>query len=121
MTTTCTSLLQGWLLSWTFLVDSQSIFRNLALFSDLYSLFLLSSTGDIFNVFYLSTVIWASLVAQSVKNLPALQETQVRALGWEYPLEKEMVIHSSILAWKISRSEEPGRLQSMGSRRVGHD
>ena len=57
----------------------------------------------------------ASLVAQLVKNLPALQETQVRSLGQEDPLEKEMATHSNILAWKISWTEEPGRLQSMGS------
>ena len=63
----------------------------------------------------------ASLIAQSVKNLPAVQETQVRSLGWEDPLEKEMATHSSILAWKISWTEEPGGLQSMGSQRVGHD
>ena len=64
---------------------------------------------------------WASLVAQSVKNLPAVQETWVQSLGWEDPLEKEMATHSSILAWKISWTEEPGGLQSMGSQRVGHD
>ena len=64
---------------------------------------------------------WASLVAQTVKNLPAVQEIWVRSLGWEDPLEKEMATHSSILAWKISWTEEPGGLQSMGSRRVGHD
>ena len=63
----------------------------------------------------------ASLVAQSVKNLPAVQETQVQTLGWEDPLEKEMATHSSILAWKISWTEEPGGLQSMGLQRVGHD
>ena len=57
----------------------------------------------------------ASLVAQLVKNLPAVQETRVRSLGWEDPLEKEMATHSSILAWKISWTEEPGRLQSLGS------
>ena len=57
----------------------------------------------------------ASLVAQLVKNLPAIQETQVRSLGQEDPLEKEMATHSNILAWKISWTEEPGRLQSMGS------
>ena len=71
-----------------------------------------------------SDLIWtpgASLVAQSVKNLPAVQETHVRSLGWEDPLEKEMATHSSILAWKISWTEEPGGLQSMGSQRVGHD
>ena len=57
----------------------------------------------------------ASLVAQLVKNLPAIQETQVRSRGQEDPLEKEMATHSNILAWKISWTEEPGRLQSMGS------
>ena len=61
------------------------------------------------------------LVAQLVKNLPAAQETWVRFLGWEDPLEKEMATHSSILAWKISWTEEPGGLQSMVSQRVGHD
>jgi len=63
----------------------------------------------------------ASLVAQLVKNLPAVQETWIQSLGWEDPLEKEMVTHSSILAWKISWTEEPGGLQSMGLQRVGHD
>ena len=62
-----------------------------------------------------------SLVAQMVKHLPAVRETRVRSRGREYPLEKEMATHSSILAWKISWTEEPGRLQSMGSLRVGHD
>ena len=66
-------------------------------------------------------LIMASLVAQSVKNLPAVQETQVRSLCWEDPLEKEMATHSSILAWKISWTEEPGGLQSIGSQRVRHD
>ena len=56
-----------------------------------------------------------------VKNLPAKQERWVRSLGWKHPLEKEMAIHSSILAWKIPRTEEPGGIQSMGSRRGGHD
>ena len=63
----------------------------------------------------------ASLVAQLVKNLPAMRETCVRYLGWEDPLEKEMATHSSTLAWKIPWMEEPDRLQSMGSQRVGHD
>ena len=62
-----------------------------------------------------------SLVAQMVKHLPAMQETQVQSLGWEDPQEKEMATHSSILAWKITWLEEPGRLQSMRSLRVGHD
>ena len=56
-----------------------------------------------------------------VKNLPAMQETQVLSLGQEVLLEKEMATHSSILAWKIPWMEEPGRLQSMGSQIVGHD
>ena len=62
-----------------------------------------------------------SLVAQMVKRLPAVWETQVRSLGWEDPLEKEMATHSSTLAWKIPWTEEPGRLQSMRSQRVRHD
>ena len=63
----------------------------------------------------------AYLVAQMVKNLPAVQEAQVRSLGREDPLEKEMASHSRILAWGIPWTEEPGGLQSMGSQRVGHD
>ena len=62
-----------------------------------------------------------SLVAQMVKHLSTTRETRVRALGWDDPLEKEMVIHSSTSAWKTPWTEEPGRLQSMGSQRVGHD
>ena len=62
-----------------------------------------------------------SLVAQTVKRLPTMRETQVQSLGWEDFLEKEMATHSSILAWKIPWMVEPGRLQSMGSQRVGHD
>ena len=62
-----------------------------------------------------------SLVAQMVKRLSTMRETQVQALGWEDPLEKEMAIHSSTIAWKIPWTEEPGRLQSMGSQRVGHE
>ena len=62
-----------------------------------------------------------SEVAQSVENLSAVQKTWVQFLGWEDPLEKEMAIHSSTLIWKIPWTEEHGRLQSMGSQRVGHD
>ena len=62
-----------------------------------------------------------SLVAQTAKCLPIMRETWVRTLGWEDPLEKEMATHSSILAWRIPYTEVPGRLQSMGSQRVGHD
>ena len=60
-------------------------------------------------------------MAQLVKNLPATQETQVQSLGQEDLLEKGMATHSSILAWRITWTEEPGGLQSMGSQRVGHD
>ena len=63
----------------------------------------------------------ASLVDQTVKCLPAIQDTKVPSLGQEDPLEKEMATHSSTLAWKIPRMEEPGVLQSMGSQRVRHD
>ena len=56
-----------------------------------------------------------------VKRLSTMQETRVQSLGWEDPLEKEMAIHSSTIAWKIPWTEEPGRLQPMGSQRVGHD
>ena len=60
-------------------------------------------------------------MAQKVKRLSTMQETRVQALGWEDPLEKEMATHSSTIAWKIPWTEEPGRLQSMGSQRVGHN
>ena len=60
-------------------------------------------------------------MAQPVKNLPALRETRDRSLSREDPLEKGMATHSSFLAWRIPWTEEPGRLQSMGSQRVGHD
>ena len=70
---------------------------------------------------YLFPEIGVSLVSQLVKNLPAVQETWVQSLGWEDPLEKEMATHSSILAWKISWTEEPGELQSLGSQRVRHN
>jgi len=60
-------------------------------------------------------------MAQLIKNPLAMQETQVQSLGWEYPLEKGLATHSSILVWKIPWTEEPGRLQSMGLQRVGHN
>ena len=60
-------------------------------------------------------------MAQTVKHLPTVWETWVRSLGWENPLEKEVATYSSTLAWKIPWMEEPGKLQSMGSQRVGHD
>ena len=67
------------------------------------------------------TIALISHVAQRLKCLPGMQETRVRSLGWEDPLEKEMATHSSTLAWRIPWREEPVRLQSMGSQRVGHD
>ena len=63
----------------------------------------------------------ASLVAQMVKNPPAMRETWVQSLGWEDPLEEGMATHSSILAWRIPGMGEPGGLPSLGSHRVGHD
>ena len=60
-------------------------------------------------------------MAQMVKNLPAMQETRIQSLGGEDPLKEEMATHSSILAWRIPWTEEPGGLQSTGSQRVGHD
>ena len=69
----------------------------------------------------ISSFTGASLVAQTVKRLPAMPETPVRFLGREDPLEKEMAFHFSTLAWKIPWTEQPDRLQYMGSQRVGHD
>ena len=60
-------------------------------------------------------------MAQMVKNLPAMQETRIQSLGWEDPLEMEMATHSRIFSWRIPWTEEPGRLEYMGSQRVGHD
>ena len=78
----------------------------------------------LFLFFFLSTNVflnWASQVTQWVKNLPAMQETWSRHLGQEDPLDKEMATHSSVLAWRIPGTGEPGGLPSMGSHRVGHD
>ena len=71
--------------------------------------------------FYFWLFLQTSLVAQMVKRLPTMQKTRVRSWGQEEPLEKEMAPHSSTLVWKIPWTEEPGRLQFMGSLRVGHD
>ena len=70
---------------------------------------------------FYKTSYWTSLVAQTVEDLPAVRDTQVQSLGGEDPLEKEMATHSSILAWRIPRTEEPGGLGHMGSQRSGHD
>ena len=74
-----------------------------------------------FYFIYCYFLLLTSLVAQTVKCLPTIQETWVQSLGWEDLLEKEMAIHSSILAWEIPWTEEPGRLPSMGSQRTGHE
>ena len=84
------------------------------------------TTGPLHLLFYLPGKLFfgnahASLVAHTIKNLPAMQETQVLSLGWEDPLQKGIATHFSILAWRIPWTEEPGRLQSMGSQRVRHD
>ena len=63
----------------------------------------------------------ASLAAQMVKNLPVMQDTRIQSLGWEDPLEKEMATHSSVLAWRIPGTGEPGGLLPMGLHRVGHN
>ena len=75
----------------------------------------------LFNQFFGAQLPLTSLVAQMVKHLPTTWETQVRSLDQEGPLEKEMTTHSSLLAWKIPWTEDPGRLQSMESQRVRHD
>ena len=80
---------------------------------------MLKSTSTLY--IYVGSYIWTFLVAQMVKHLPTMRETRVQSLSWEDPLEKETATHSSTLAWKIPWTEEPGRLQSMGSQRVGHD
>ena len=68
-----------------------------------------------------NTYLITYILAQTVKNLPTVQETQVQSLGWEDPLEKGIATHSNILAWKIPLTEKPGRLQSMRSQTVGHN
>ena len=81
-----------------------------------------SKQGLLSSAYYVPGILyWASQVAQRLKHLPAMQETWVQSLGQKDPLEKEMATHSSILAWRIPWTEEPGGLQSTGSQRVGHD
>ena len=72
-------------------------------------------------LFWNSRSIWASLVAQMVETLPAMQETQVHSLGWEDPLERGIATHCSILVWRILCTEKTRGLQSVGLQRVGHD
>ena len=70
---------------------------------------------------YLNKVITQIVLVQTVRSPPAMQETRIQSLGWEEPLKEEMTTHSSILAWKIPWMEKPGRLQSQGSQKVGHN
>ena len=82
----------------------------------------LPHTGNyLHSIYIVFMTIWASLMAQMVKNPPAVQETWVQSLGWEDPLEEGIATHSSILAWRTPWTEEPGEPQSMRSQRVGHD
>ena len=85
------------------------------------NLFKIDSPLNIFLNYYLLPILGTFLVAQTVKHLPTMQDTQVRSLGQEDLLEKEMATHSSTLAWKIPWTQEPGGLQSIGSQRVRHD
>ena len=96
--------------------DVGNLFSGSSAFSKLRVLIVLLVLFLSFDVYFLT-----SLVAQTVKRLPAMWETQVRSLGWEDPLEKEKATRSSTLAWNISWMEEPGRLPSMGLQKVGHD
>ena len=81
----------------------------------------MARTTGMFSYVYLPSVyIWASLVAWTVKKLPSMQETQVQSLGREDPLEKEVVIHSNILAWRIPRQRSPAGYSPWGCKRIGH-
>ena len=102
------------------------LYRNEILLCGLFCVWLLSlkimqHSFILLHVLWLTHLRWTSLVAQMVKHLPTVWETQVQSLGQEDLLEKEMATHSSILAWKIPWMEEAGRLQSMGSQRIGHN
>ena len=97
-------------------MNTWNIFENYMLYYCIYFIYLF-----ICILLMMSFKSQTSLVAQTVKHLSTMQETWVRSLGWKDPLQKEMAIHSSTLAWKIPWTEEPGRLQPMGSQRVGHN
>ena len=99
------------------LADLKTLFHQWHPNSTFWTFNLFLVTGSFFSVY----VCKVFPVAQMVKNLPATQETRVRSLGQEYPLEKAMTVHFSILAWRIPWTEEPGGIQSMRSRRVRHD
>ena len=102
------------------------LYRSEILLCGLFCVWLLSvkimqHSFILLHVLWLTHLHWTSLVAQMVKRLPTVRETQVQSLGREDLLEKETATHSSVLAWKIPWTEEPGRLQSMGSQRVRHN
>ena len=103
--------------SFCFLVERNSCYHSLGL--SCHFLLLPTAKGGPGLIGSVEEKTGASLVAQTVKCLPAMRETWVQSLGWEDPLEKEIATHSSILAWKIPWMEEPGRLQSMGSQSIG--
>ena len=102
------------------LISGSSVFSNSSLNMWKFTVHVLLKPG-LENFKHYFTIMWTSLVDQMVKHLPTMQETQVRSLGWEDSLEKEIATHSITLAWKIPWTEECRRLQSMGSQRVGHD
>ena len=104
--------IQTWLSNWTELRSRRKNVTSISSISLIHSVSWL-----LLNIYHMPS----SLVAQIVKRLPTMRETQILSLGWEDPLEKEMATHSSTLAWKIPWTEESGRLESMGSQRVGHD
>ena len=116
---TWTVLFHG--LIWSICVFSFFFLIILPIALSIWSVFQRPAFGFNIFIYCFFPFLWASLVAQMVKRLPAMRETRVGFLGWEDPLEKEMAIHSSTLAWKIQWTEKPDRLQSMGSQRVGHD
>ena len=99
--------------------DSLLLFLNFHIFIERFSITLDNLIISLSCILCMDSCEWlcefTSLIAQLVKNLPAMKETWVRFLGWEDPLEKEMATHSSILAWRIPWTEEPGGLRSMGS------
>ena len=102
-------------------LDYYYIFDNISFLFMLRVIKTVSSESKIHFSRGTSCILKSSLVAQTVKRLSTMRETRVRSLGWEDPLEKAMSIHSSTIAWKIAWTEEPGRLQSLGSQRVRHD
>ena len=109
-----------WLLHIIEIIDYMALYHWLLSFSIIFPRFIHVHDFILF-YWYIVLIIWASLVGQTVKNPPAMQETWVGSLGWEDPLEEGMVTHSSILAWRIPWTEEPGGLQFTGLQRVRHE